>query len=155
MASLNDCIRPINHAVVCTSLTNGLWQGMLDSNHHARWLCHCAGLPEEKAIVKAVVQRKYAVVAFSSMDRGGSRCWSLDASTNSSDLSKVPSSANLRSITYLQTNHPRPWRGPEPPYSYPSHASNVTKPCYLKAHRADPHFNHGDTTIQLINPWFC
>lgn len=77
---------------------------MLDSNHHARWLCHCAGLPEEKAIVKAVVQRKYAVVAFSSMDRGGSRCWSLDASTNSSDLSKVPSSANLRSITYLQTN---------------------------------------------------
>ena len=40
--------------------------------------------------MKAAVARKYAVVAFSSMDRGGSRCWSLGtAGAGPTDADKV------------------------------------------------------------------
>ena len=46
-------------------------------------------MPEEKAIVAAAVRRSYAVVAFSSMDREGSRCWSVDASSGLPDIAKV------------------------------------------------------------------
>ena len=36
-----------------------------------------AGLPEEMAIVRAAVARRYTVVAFSSADQDGSRCWAI------------------------------------------------------------------------------
>ena len=38
-------------------------------------LVSSAGLPEEKRIVRSAVARQYVPVAFSSMDREGSRCW--------------------------------------------------------------------------------
>lgn len=37
----------------------------------------CTGLPEETAIVRAAVARQYVVVAISSADQAGSRCWDV------------------------------------------------------------------------------
>ena len=50
-----------------------------------------AGLPEEKSIVKSAAARGYVSIAFSSMDREGSRCWdTAPPPTATPDVQKVP-----------------------------------------------------------------
>lgn len=47
---------------------------------------HCLGLPEELAVRHTALRRGYAVVAVSSYDRKGSKCWHNTQPSRSEDL---------------------------------------------------------------------
>ena len=50
----------------------------------------CAGLPEEMRITEAALAEGHAVVALSSQDRTGNRCWDTGwPPENSADIPKV------------------------------------------------------------------
>lgn len=47
---------------------------------------HCLGLPEELRVTEMALRRGYAVVAVSSYNRDGDKCWQNRAPSKSEDL---------------------------------------------------------------------
>ena len=59
-------------------LAHGCNHGAIDFWPQSPRCAQCIGLPEEVRITKEALQAGWAVVAMSSSDRIGSRCWNFD-----------------------------------------------------------------------------
>jgi hypothetical protein len=60
-------------------LAHGCNHGAIDFWPQAAACAQCIGLPEEVRITKETLQAGWAVVAMSSTDRAGSRCWNIES----------------------------------------------------------------------------
>ena len=60
-------------------LAHGCNHGAIDFWPQSPACAQCIGLPEEVRITKEALQAGWAVVAMSSTDRAGSRCWNIES----------------------------------------------------------------------------
>ena len=60
-------------------LAHGCNHGAIDFWPQSAACTQCIGLPEEVRITKETLRAGWAVIAISSADRDGSRCWSIES----------------------------------------------------------------------------
>ncbi|KAK3273595.1 hypothetical protein CYMTET_18173 [Cymbomonas tetramitiformis] len=70
-------------------LAHGCSHGAIDFWDRSEFCPKCIGLPEEKRIVKAALRERYIVIAISSSDRYGSRCWQTAVDDTNQDAQAV------------------------------------------------------------------